>query len=367
MPFESYAWPIPDAEVQAALVAAYQDGSWGKYDGPNCRNLESALRELNLVEHAFLCSSGTIAVELALRGLKVGPGDEVILAGYDFPGNFRAVEAVGAKPVLVDFQENTWSLDVAQIPLAVSSQTKAVIASHLHGSLVDMRTLMTVSQKQGLAIVEDACQAPGALVQGKLAGSWGDVGVHSFGGSKLLTAGRGGAIVTRREDVIQRIKVFSERGNQAFPLSELQAAAILPQIPKLASRNEVRWQNVNRLIQAVDGQSVFQPLPLPTNGDIPAFYKLGWLLVPSLRASTDADAEQIRQGLVHTLQQHGLPFDTGFRGFARRTTQRCRVVNELPNCRKAACSTLLMHHPVLLQSPEVIDQIAAAMQELAVR
>jgi perosamine synthetase len=365
MPLLPYPWPLPDADVLAALTAAYQDGSWGKYDGPNCRNLERALRELNQVEYAFLCSSGTIAVELALRGLKIGPGDEVILAGYDFPGNFRAVEAIGAKPVLIDFIENSWSLDVSQIPLAVSPQTKAVIASHLHGSLVDMQNLMTIAQDHGLSVVEDACQASGALVQGKSAGSWGDVGVHSFGGRKLLTAGRGGAIVTRREDVLQRIKIFSERGNQAFPLSELQAAVLLPQMPKLAARNEVRWQSVQRLIKAVRGQSVFQPVPQPQGGDIPAFYKLGWLLEPSLRASTDPDAEQIRLTFVHVLQQRGLPFDTGFRGFARRTTQRCRVVGDLPNARKAANSTLLMHHPVLLQPPEVIDQIAAVLWEVA--
>src|SRR3954469_5148905 len=257
---ESYPWPIPDADVLASLAAVYQDGSWGKYDGPNCRNLEAALRELNQVEHVFLCSSGMIAVELALRGLKVGPGDEVILAGYDFPGNFRAVEAVGAKPVLVDLLPGSWALDVSQIPAAVSPQTKAVVASHLHGSLVDMQGVMRAAQEHGLAVVEDACQSPGAVVQGQPAGSWGECGIHSFGGSKLLTAGRGGAIVTRREEVLQRIKVFSERGNQAFPLSELQAAALVPQIPKLAARNEVRWQNVQGLIQAVRGQSILQPI-----------------------------------------------------------------------------------------------------------
>jgi len=349
----------------AALAAAYQDGSWGKYDGPNCQRLEAALRELNQAEHAFLCSSGTIAVELALRGLKVGPGDEVLLAGYDFPGNFRAVEAVGAKPVLIDFVENSWSLDVSQIPLAVSPQTKAVIASHLHGTLVDMRALMAVAKEHGLSVVEDACQAPGALEQGKPAGSWGDVGVHSFGGSKLLTAGRGGAIVTRRDDVLQRIKIFSERGNQAFPLSELQAAVLLPQIPKLAKRNDIRWQNVQRLLQAVSRQSIFQPIPPPAAGDVPSFYKLGWLLEPSRNASTDIEAEQIRQSFVSSLQQRGLPFDTGFRGFAKRTTQRCRVVGDLPNARKAANCTLLMHHPILLQSPEIIDQVATLLLEVA--
>ena len=362
---DKLSWPLPDADVMAALAAAYQDGSWGKYDGPNCQRLEQALREMNQVEHVFLCSSGTIAVELALRGLKIGPGDEVILAGYDFPGNFRAVESVGAKPVLVDFFPSSWSLDVNQIPLAVSPQTKAIIASHLHGTLVDMRSLMTLAKELGLSVIEDACQAPGALVQGRPAGSWGDVGVHSFGGSKLLTSGRGGAIVTRREDVLQRIKIFSERGNQAFPLSELQAAVLLPQIPKLAARNETRWLNVQRLLSGVSGQSIFQPIPRPLVGDLPSFYKLGWLLAPALAATADQEAELIRQKTVHLLQQLGLPIDTGFRGFAKRPPQRCRVMGDLPNARRASNSTLLMHHPALLQPPEVMDEIASIINAVA--
>ena len=367
MPLQIPPWPIPDDDVMAALSAAFQDGSWGKYDGPNCQRLIATLQEFKQVKHVVLCSSGTIAVELALRGLKVGPGDEVILAGYDFPGNFRAVEAVGAKPVLVDLVGNSWRIDASQIPLAASPLTKAIIASHLHGTLVDMRSVTELASEHALAVVEDACQAPGALVQGKPAGSWGDVGIHSFGGSKLLTAGRGGAITTRREDVLQRIKIFGERGNQAFPLSELQAAVLLPQIPKLAGRNEIRWRNVQRLIKAVGGQSIFRPIPQLIDGDVPAFYKLGWMLSPALNAPTDTEAEQIRQDFVRNLQQRGLPFDSGFRGFAKRTSQRCRVVGDLPNARKAATSTLLMHHPVLLQPLEVLDQVAAALLELAVR
>ena len=360
------SWPIPDPDVLAALAAAYADGSWGKYDGPSCKRLEESLREMHGCEHVFLCSSGTIAMELALRGLKIGPGDEVILGGYDFPGNFRAVEAVGAKPVLVDVLEGSWSLDVSQIPLAVSPHTKGIIASHLHGTLVDMRRLMDTAKQYGLAVVEDACQSPGTMVQGKVAGSWGDCGIHSFGGSKLLTSGRGGAIVTRREDVLQRIKVFSERGNQAFPLSELQAAVLLPQIPKLATRNETRWKNVKRLIAAASGQHVFQPVPLPAAQDMPAFYKLGWLLEPAARAEKEADGEQIRANIVHVLQQHGLAIDTGFRGFARRSSQRCRVVGELPNARKAAMATLLLHHPILLAPPEIIDQAAEVLREVSI-
>src|SRR5438874_9151340 len=137
MPEGPPSWPPPNEAVQAALEAAYADGSWGRYHGPHHLQLRELLAELCDSQHVWLCSSGTIAVELALRGLKVGQDDEVILAGYDFPGNFRAIEAIGARPVLVDLAERTWTIDVNQIDEAISPQTKAVIVSHLHGSLAD--------------------------------------------------------------------------------------------------------------------------------------------------------------------------------------------------------------------------------------
>src|SRR5688572_27215414 len=247
MPLVPPPWPPPDEEVRQALAAAYADGSWGKYDGPHGQLLAARLREMHQVEHVLLCSSGTIAVELALRGLKVGPGDEVILAGYDFSGNFRAIEAVGARPVLVDLAAHSWTIDPDMLPAALSPQTRAIIVSHLHGTLANMPQIVACAQSANVPVIEDACQSPGARIGGKIAGSFGDVGIHSFGGSKLLTAGRGGAVVTPLSEVAQRIRIYSQRGNEAFPLSELQAAVLLPQVDKLAERNERRLAAVRRL------------------------------------------------------------------------------------------------------------------------
>src|SRR5207253_11269997 len=126
----------------------------------------------------------------------------------------------------------------ARILTAVGRKTKAILASHLHGGLVPMRELMDVAAAHGLSIVEDAAQATGALVQGRRAGTWGDAGVLSFGGSKLLSAGRGGVVLTRRADVYQRAKLWLQRGVQAWAaLSELQAAVLLPQLGRLDEHN----------------------------------------------------------------------------------------------------------------------------------
>jgi dTDP-4-amino-4,6-dideoxygalactose transaminase len=359
-------WPPPDEDVRAALVAAYADGSWGRYSGPHTQRLVELLTAMHVVKHAWLCSSGTIAVELALRGLKVGPGDEVILAAYDFPGNFRAVEAIGARPVLIDLAPETWHLDAERVGPAVSPQTKAVIVSHLHGSLADMQRVCEVAAKCGLAVVEDACQVPGATVQGRPAGSWGDCGVLSFGGSKLLTAGRGGAVLTSRDDALQRIKIFSQRGNEAFPLSELQAAVLIPQLSKLAAANERRLASVRKLLALVSGMTGIVSGRLPIDASSrPAFYKLPWLVTGNNDACDSPQFEGRRGQFIAAAQAEGVMLDEGFRGFVRRTAGRCRVAGEVTIAERAAAGTVLLHHPVLLETDDTICRVAEALERAA--
>ena len=358
-------WPRPDEAVEAALAAAYADGSWGKYHGPHCERLRELLCQLHGVKQAWLCSSGTIAVELALRGLRIGVGDEVILAAYDFPGNFRAIEAVGAAPVLADLAAETWAIDAEQVAAAIGPQTKAVIVSHLHGSLADMRRLREIADQGGLAIVEDASQVPGATIAGRPAGSWGDVGVLSFGGSKLLTAGRGGALVTHRDDVLQRVRIFCERGNDAFPLSELQAAVLAPQIPQLAAANRQRLSAVHRLLSACGAMPGLIPLRLADSADLPAFYKLPWLVAGNSDECSSPHFEERRRWFIAAGRAEGLALDEGFRGFVRRSASRCRTVGDLSHARCASAGTLLLHHPVLLTGADTIDRAALALRKIA--
>jgi dTDP-4-amino-4,6-dideoxygalactose transaminase len=353
-------WPIPDAAVQQALCAAWESGDWGRYHGPFCERLATELALLHQVEFVQLCCSGTFAVELALRAVGVGRGDEVILAGYDFPGNFRAIEAIGAVPVLVDLAPQRWTLDPDQVPLARSEKTRAVLVSHLHGSLASLRKLRAFADHERIALVEDACQSPGAVYDGKIAGTWGDVGVLSFGGSKLLTAGRGGAILTNRPELHQRAKIFCDRGNQAFPLSELQAAVLAPQVRLLTERNALRRNRFDRLAQRLSALRGIQLLdPFCSTLRQPAFYKVG------LRFVEEQLAGVARADYVAAMQAEGVALDTGFRGFTKRSERRCRRVGELPHSQRAVDSTLVLHHPILLQPEESIDRLAEAFHKVS--
>lgn len=348
-------WPPPDQDILHALQAAYRDGSWGKYNGPHIERLEARLAEFHDVGFALTCASGTFAVELALRALKIGPGDEVMLAAYDYPGNFLAIHAVGGQPVLVDIHPSNWNLDASGLAAAIRPATRALIVSHLHGGWVPMDEIMAFAAKHGLSVIEDAAQAPGAHVAGRRAGSWGDVGVLSFGGSKLLTAGRGGAILTRHADVYQRAKTWQFRGNLVSPLSELQAAVLLPQLDKLDARNVHRAANVCLLTKLLADVPGIRAFANPGTDDCPAYYKLGFQF--------DAAAFGMsREQFLAMVRAEGIALDAGFAALhVGRSPRRFRASGDLHEAEQAHRGTVMLHHPVLLEDSSAMERIARAI------
>jgi perosamine synthetase len=351
-------WPPPDEDIVHALQAVYADGSWGRYHGNYVERLETVLRGYHQVPFALACGSGTFAVELALRALRIGAGDEVILAAYDYPGNFLSVHAVGAMPVLVDVDRDNWNFDPNRLTAAVGPNVKAIIVSHLHAGMVPMRELTNLAKDFGLAVIEDAAQVPGAMVQGQKAGTWGDVAILSFGGSKLLTSGRGGALLTKRADVYQRARTHFFRGNQLCPLSELQAAVLLPQLEKLDQRNDLRAGNVRRLCELVRGIPGIRPFVNRTTEVEPGYYKLGFQF--------DQKAFGLeRSKAVAALRAEGIAFDEGFHALhIGRSPRRYRAVAELPEAERAHAGCLVLHHPVLLGDAADIEQVAAAVRKI---
>lgn len=348
-------WPVADDDVLNSVQAALADGSWGKYEDRWTEQLAQQLSRLSGCDDVMLCSSGTVAVEVALRAVEVQAGHEVILAAYDFPGNFRAIEAIGARPVIVDVVENGWVIDAQQVAEAIGPETKAVLFSHLHGQIADCKALQEVCREHNLALVEDVCQMPGGSLDNQPLGSFGDVSVYSFGGSKLLSAGRGGAIATASPEIFQRAKIYCNRGNEAFPLSQLQAAALLPQIGKLEDRNVKRLSSVRHILESTaelpNLTGLQQIVEQPHH---PAFYKLPWLLDGSPPYRT-------RDEFVAIAKAEGLAIDVGFRGFTRRSVKRCRTHGTLINSRIASQQTVILHHPILLESEPVVELAAMGL------
>ena len=345
-------WPVASPAVRSALQQIVDSNEWGLYDGTTTERLQQRLQSEFGCAHSLLTCSGTMAVELGLRGVGVKPGSEVVLAAYDFPGNFRAIEAIGAMPVLVDVVKDGWVIDVEKITSAVSEKTSAVLVSHLHGQLLDVESACSLLP-DSIPVVEDCCQVPGARFVDRPCGSFGDVSVLSFGGSKLLSAGRGGAVLSNDESLIGKARNFGARGNAAFPLSQLQAAVLIPQLDELHDRGVVRQTSVEQFVSAI-GNVCGSNLIRPETQRDSAWYKLPWLL----RDGVDSEV------VVSRLRAEGVPVDVGFRGFAKRTARRCRKVGELPNSIRAADATILLHHPALLESVETRAQIVSGFEKV---
>jgi dTDP-4-amino-4,6-dideoxygalactose transaminase len=349
-------WPGADAEVSAAVAAALADGSWGKYDGPHIERLEADLASLLGVRHVQTCASGTLAVELALRALQIAPGDEVVLAAYDYEANFLGVHAVGGTPVLVDIAPENWNLDPERLESAISPKTRAIIVSHLHGGMVPMREARDIADRAGVPVIEDAAQAVGATVQGRRAGAWGDIGVLSFGGSKLLSSGRGGALLTNRGDLHHRLRVVLRRGVQQWAaLSELQAAALRPQVARLDERHTLRAAAVARLDELLDDVPGLRRFANACECS-PAFYKVGYQL--------DAAAFGLdRERFCAAVRAEGIALDPSFRAaHVGRAPGRFRAAGSLAESERAHHGAVVLHHPVLLCNDDDLADVARAVK-----
>lgn len=352
-------WPISDAAIGKVFEELLTSGEWGRYHGQYTERLIQELKVRYQVAHVYLTASGTAAVELALRGLKVGAGDEVLQSAYDFKSNFTNVVLLGGTPVLMDILAKDAQLDVSAIEEGIGAQTKGILASHLHGGLVEMRALRRVADQHDLSIIEDCCQIScEAVIAGTQVGKLGDVAVLSFGGSKLLSAGRGGAVLTQRGDIAQRVRLYQERGNTAYPMSEMQAAVLLPQFEQLAERAQTRRRAVASIQLALSNDAGLRPFT-PRHHDVVDYYKLGLWYEPEQFAGLS------RERFCAALRAEGIPLDPGFPSLHLiHSRLRFRQVGELPQAKRAHESLVQLHHPYLLEGETAGPQLAEALDKL---
>jgi len=219
--------------------------------------LEQRFAELTNVKHAVSCNSCTTALTLSLESVGIKEGDEVIVTPYSFIASANCIDQVGAKPVFVDIEKDTYNLDVNLIEKAITDKTKAVIAVHQYGLMVDMDPLMELAKKFNLKIIEDAACAHSAEYKGKKAGSIGDVGCFSFHPRKIITCGEAGMITTNNEEIFEYVQAMRNHGMVAkqsvwerhksnsinlpefkyrghnFRLTDIQAAMAVSQLNKL--------------------------------------------------------------------------------------------------------------------------------------
>lgn len=235
--------------------------SAGKFVG----QFERMFAEFCGVSHAIATSNGTTALHLALLTLGIGPGDEVIVPSLTFIATANTVAYTGARPVFVDSERETWNIDAHKIEAAITPKTKAIMPVHLYGHPANMQPILEIAQRYGLAVIEDAAEAHGALYRGKRVGSLGDIGCFSFYGNKIVTTGEGGMIVTDRADLAQHMRILRDHGMQPghrywhevlgynYRLTNLQAALGVAQMEKVEAILEAKYRIARAYDQALDG------------------------------------------------------------------------------------------------------------------
>jgi len=225
--------------------------------GPDVQELEQSIAELCRTPHAVGCASGSDALLLSLMAVEVGPGDEVIVPSFTFFATASCVTRLGARPVFVDIDPQTFNIDVEKIAAAVSPRTKAIIPVHLFGQCADMDPICELAREHGLTVIEDAAQSIGAAYHGRPAGSIGDMGCFSFYPTKNLGGfGDGGMLTTRHDELADRLQLL--RGHGMRPryyhskigvnsrLDSIQAAVLNVKLTKLEGWSTARDENAKR-------------------------------------------------------------------------------------------------------------------------
>ncbi len=251
--------------------------------GENVQGLEKEFAQFCNAAHGIGVSDGTTGLHVILRGMGIGPGDEVITVSHTFIATVEAILLTGATPVFVDVDPHTCLMDAAQVEGKINSHTKAILPVHLYGQTVDMDPLLKLAARHGLKIVEDACQAHGAAYNGKKAGTLGDAAAFSFYYSKNLGAyGEGGFITTNNAELASRMRMIRDHGSGVRyqheligfngRLDEIQAVVLRAKLPHLQEWNDQRRKHARLYTELLQGSAVTPPSECPENHHIYHLY-----------------------------------------------------------------------------------------------
>jgi dTDP-4-amino-4,6-dideoxygalactose transaminase len=282
------ARPLIGAEEEAAVLAVLRSGQLAA--GEQVELFEKSFAQVCGVRHAVAVANGTAALHLALLAHGVGAGDEVITSPFSFAATGNAILLTGATPVFVDIESDTCNIDPALVEAAITPRTKALMPVHLYGNPADMRALVPLARAHNLALIEDAAQAHGASVDGKVTGSFG-TGCFSFYATKNITTGEGGMITTDDPALAERLRLLRSHGQRTryehvtlgynLRMTEMQGAIGAIQVQHLERIAEERIANAAYLTERLQG---VVPTPVIRPGHRHVFHQY------TIRAPGDREA-----------------------------------------------------------------------------
>lgn len=268
---------ITELEVRYSTDAAAN--GWGERCYDYINRFEAAFKAHLGSSYAIATSSCTGALHMGMAALGVGSGDEVIMADTNWIASAAPITYLGAKPVFVDIRPDSWCIDADLVEAAITPRTKAILAVHLYGNLCDMDRLLSIGEKHGIPVIEDAAEAIGSVYFGKRAGSMGAFGAFSFHGTKTVTTGEGGMFVTNDRALYEQVLTLSNHGRSRtqskqfwpdvvgfkYKMSNIQAAigcAQMERIEELTGRKQQIFHYYRDRLQGLPGVRMN---PEPTN------------------------------------------------------------------------------------------------------
>jgi dTDP-4-amino-4,6-dideoxygalactose transaminase len=373
-------WPRYAEDEVAAVTRVLESGIGNYVYGSEGRDFEAEFADWCGARFALAVANGTVGLELALRGVGVGAGDEVIVTPRSFVASASMVLPPGATPIFADVDRNSQNLSAETIERVCTPKTRAVVAVHLAGWPCDMEAIARLAAKRGLAVIEDCAQAHGAAWRGHRVGSFGDAAVFSFCHDKIMsTGGEGGMVLTGREDLRDRMDAWrrhGRRGNEAeatepyryqfvydqpgsnYRLTEMQSAIGRVQLRKVDGWLAERDRNARRYAASLCDVAGLR-CPMPPADARHAWYKYYVFVRPeTLHAGWSRDR------ILEEAWARGLPCYEGSCGELYREKVFAGIrVGALPVAAELAATGLMLPvHPGI--TPEQIDTICAELKSL---
>ncbi len=370
----SMPWPIYDESDKKALVAALEGDNWGGY-ASSVDRFQSRFAKAHQAKHCILVGNGTVSLFTALMVLGVGPGDEVIVPAYTFVATASAVVMVGARPVFVDIEPETYNISPKAIEEAITPRTKAVIPVHFAGQPVKMEEIKTIADKNKIFIIEDCAHACLANRNNQSVGSFGHIGSFSFQQKKNLTCGEGGALVTNDDELAKKIWSFSNQGRVAkdsmwyghesigsnFRLTAFQAQILNTQFEKLPAQQKQRSEAIKYLNSELSEHELIETLKYEEETTLHGSH----MYVFNLKINPEKNIS--KSIILKALRAEGIDCTHSYRKALYR--QKCFSnvdirVEDCPVTEDACLRTVSLPHPLLLEDQNGLEDIVKIIQKV---
>ncbi|MFF2908927.1 DegT/DnrJ/EryC1/StrS family aminotransferase [Paenibacillus sp. NPDC057934] len=393
------SWPKFDQREEELLLEAFHSGHWwrGAYDTLEgeaahskgfVQRFEKAIGEMLQVKHSLAVSSGTMALDMAIRSLNLEVNDEVITTPYTYAATATCILQSGAVPVFADIDLETWNLDPNAVRRACTERTKAIIVVHFAGKPCDMDAFLEIAQDYNLVLIEDAAHAIGATWKGRPVGTIGDIGCFSFQASKNVTTGEGGAIVTNNDDVASTLYSLHMAGRRVNGewydhqrlgwngrMTEFQGAIGIAQLEKFQELHRIREDN------AVYVTSMLSQLAGITPQCVSDESSRHGLHLICFRYDKEYWGGMSPKRLFMAFRSAGIPIIRGYEraiyynevflnppAFAHKADRiECNWKEQCPNTEIISKTTFWLHHSLLLAERSEIQDILQKIADVQVK